>query len=255
MENKVVLAIGGSDPSGGAGIQADIHTFMDNGVSGIFAITAVTAQNDEELLSIHPTPADVLTQQLATACKGRDVAAVKIGMIATKSNAQALAWFLRRLSPNHVVIDPVLHSSSGAALIEPDGYTFLRQRLLPLASVITPNLSEASALAGMNVSGLEGMRTAAAIIHKEAMKLGGGVRKEMAVIVKGGHLDGDAVDVLFDGSEYHSFTANRIDGISPRGTGCRFASAIAASLAKGANLLDAVRTAKDYLTGYISGGG
>ena len=147
MENKVVLAIGGSDPSGGAGIQADIHTFRDNGVSGIFAITAVTAQNDEELLSIHPTPADLLTQQLATACKGRKVAAVKIGMIATKSNAQALAWFLRSLAPNHVVIDPVLHSSSGVALIEPDGYTFLRQRLLPLASVITPNLSEASAIA------------------------------------------------------------------------------------------------------------
>ncbi len=163
--------------------------------------------------------------------------------------------FFEGLAPNHVVIDPFLHSSSGAALIEPDGYTFLRQRLLPLASVITPNLSEASALAGMNVSGLEGMRTAAAIIHNDAMNLGGGVRKEIAVIVKGGHLDGDAVDVLFDGSEYHSFTANRIDGISPRGTGCRFASAIAASLAKGANLLDAVRTAKDYLTGYISGGG
>jgi len=252
MIKKVVLAIGGSDPSGGAGIQADLNTFLDHDVDGIFSVTAVTAQNDEEVLSIHPTPADVLTQQLSTACKGRDVAAVKIGMIATKSNVQAIAWFLRHAGIPEVIIDPVLHSSSGAALLEADAFTTFRQRLLPLATVITPNLSEASALAGMQVASLETMRKAAEIIHREAVRLKGSMSSPLTVIVKGGHLEGEAVDVLFDGKEYHSFTAQRIHGKSPRGTGCRFAAAIAANLANGVELHDSVGKAKDYLTGYIS---
>lgn len=251
MAKNVVLAIGGSDPSGGAGIQADLGTFVDHGVAGIFAITAVTAQNDEEILAIHPTPADILTQQISTACKGREVSTVKIGMVATKANIQAIAWFLRRARPRHVVIDPVLHSSSGAALLEADAYTFYRQRLLPLATVITPNLSEASALAGMQVASLETMRKAAEVIHREAVRLRGQVGQDLSVIVKGGHLHGDAVDVLFDGKEYHSFSAKRIPGRSPRGTGCRFAASIAAHLAGGKTILAATSEAKDYLTKYI----
>ncbi|MBT3181295.1 MAG: bifunctional hydroxymethylpyrimidine kinase/phosphomethylpyrimidine kinase [Deltaproteobacteria bacterium] len=251
MSKKVVLAIGGSDPSGGAGIQADLATFMDHGVSGIFAVTAVTAQNDEELLAIHPTPADILTQQISTACKNNDVGAAKIGMIATMANTQAITWFLRRAKLQHVVVDPVLHSSSGASLLEADAYSFYRQRLLPFASVITPNLSEASALAGMQVASLETMRTAAEVIHREASRLKGPLKGDLAVVVKGGHLDGDAVDVLFDGKEYHSFTEKRVSGRSPRGTGCRFASAIAANLANGKEIVEAVSDAKDYLTEYI----
>ncbi|MFA4873997.1 MAG: bifunctional hydroxymethylpyrimidine kinase/phosphomethylpyrimidine kinase [bacterium] len=248
---RVVLAIAGSDPSGGAGVQADLRTFADLGVEGISAITAITAHDDEHALSIHPTPADVLTQQLSTACKGRELAAVKIGMVATKANVRAIAWFLKRVDAPHVVVDPVLHSSSGTSLLEADALPFYRQQLLTLATVITPNIPEASALAGMQVAGLDTMQKAAEIIHRETIRLREGITKPLAVIVKGGHLAGDAVDVLFDGEKYHSFTAQRITGKSPRGTGCRFASAIAAHLAKGESLATAISRAKDYLVWYI----
>lgn len=246
---KVVLAVGGSDPSGGAGIQADQKTLLDHGVNSIFAVTAVTAQNDEEILSIHTTPADILTQQLSTACKGKEVSAVKIGMVYSRANVQALAWFIKRLNANHVVVDPVLHSSSGAALLEPDAYAVFRQRLLPLATVITPNISEASILAGMQVASLETMKTSAEVIHREAIRHG--AQKKIAVIVKGGHLDGDPIDVLFDGKEFHVLTAKRIHGRSPRGTGCRFASALAANLSAGFSIMESATKAKEYLTKYI----
>ncbi len=248
-KDKVVLAVGGSDPSGGAGVQADQTTLLDHKVPAIFAITAVTAQNDEEILSIHPTPADVLTQQLSTACKGKCVAAVKIGMVYTKANVQALSWFLKSLNSENVVIDPVLHSSSGAALLESDALAFFRQRLLPLATVITPNLSEASILAGMQVATLETMRTAAEVIHREAMRHG--ATRKLSVAVKGGHLDGDALDVIFDGKDFHVLSAKRVPGRSPRGTGCRFASAMAANLALGLDALDAAAKAKEYMSRYI----
>lgn len=249
--SKFVLTIAGSDPSGGAGVQADLKTLEDLGVASISAITAITAQNDDLVLSIHPTPADVLTQQISTACKGKEIAAVKIGMVATKANARAIAWFLKRIDVLHIVIDPVLHSSSGTPLLESNAFNFYRQQLLPLATVITPNLAEASTLAGMQVAGLDTMRTAASAIHREMVQLRGSLVRPFAVIVKGGHLEGDAIDVLFDGEKYHSFPASRI-AANPRGTGCRFASAIAANLAKGENLVTAVARAKDYLAWYIT---
>jgi len=252
MDSKrEVLAIGGSDPSGGARVQADIKTLDDIGLAGISAITAITAQNDDQVLAIHPTPADVLTQQLSTACSGKKLSAVKIGMVATKANARAIAWFLKHMDAPHIVIDPILHSSSGTSLLEADALPFYRQHLLPLATVITPNIPEASALAGMQIAGLDAMRKACEIIHRDTIKLRDKIEKPLAVIVKGGHLEGDAIDVLFDGEKYHSFTASRITGTSPRGTGCRFASAIAAHLAKGETLLTAVNRAKDYMAWYI----
>ena len=248
---KVVLAIGGSDPSGGAGVQADLKTLSALGVMGISAITAITAQNEEDVLAIHPTPADVLTQQISTASKGKQIDAVKIGMVATKANARAIAWFLRRTEIANVVIDPVLHSSTGRALLEANALPFYRQQLLPLASVITPNLDEAQALAGMQVAGLDTMRKAAEVIHGDVARLRGAAKNPLAVLIKGGHLEGDAVDVLFDGEKFHSFPAPRIYGMSPRGTGCRFASAIAVHLAKGENLVTAIARAKEYLARYI----
>jgi len=248
---RVVLAIAGSDPSGGAGVQADLRTFGDLGVAGISAITAITAQDDEHVLAIHPTPADVLTQQLSSACRDKEVAAVKVGMVATKANARAMAWFLKHLDTPHIVIDPVLHSSSGTPLLESEALPLYKQQLLPLATVITPNIPEAGALAGMQVAGLETMRTAAETIHTEVSRLRGGMKKPLAVIVKGGHLSGDATDVLYDGEKYHSFSAPRIEGRSPRGTGCRFAAAIAAQLAKGESLHTAISRAKEYLAWYI----
>jgi len=250
-DKRTVLAIAGSDPSGGAGVQADLKTLADLGVDGISAITAITAQDDERVIAIHPTPADVLTQQLATACKGHDIASVKIGMVATKSNARAIAWFLRGMEVRDIVIDPILHSSSGAQLLEANALPLYKQQLLPLATVVTPNIAEASALAGMQVASLDTMSKAAETIYHDIVKMRGAIHKPLAVIVKGGHLKGDAVDVLFDGEKYHSFSAPRIEGASPRGTGCRFASAIAAQLAKGENLIAAVNRAKEYMAWYI----
>ncbi len=248
---RVVLAIAGSDPSGGAGVQADLRTLSDLGLEGISAITAITAQDDEQVLAIHPTPADVLTQQLATATRDRELAAVKIGMVGTKANARAICWFLKRLEGTPIVLDPVMNSSSGTPLIEAEALQLYRQQLMPLATVLTPNLPEASVFAGMQVANLETMRKAAEVIHREMVSLRDGLIKPLYVIVKGGHLEGDAVDVLFDGEKYHSFTAPRIPGRPPRGTGCRFASAIAAHLAKGENILTAVSRAKEYLAWYI----
>lgn len=245
-----VLVIAGSDPSGKAGVLADLAVLANLGVDGVSAVTAVAVQNDDEVLAIHPTPADVLTQQIAAATKGKKLAAVKIGMVATRANARAIAWFLRRAAPPHVVIDPVLHASSGAPLLDANALPLYRQRLLPLATVLTPNLAEASALAGMQVAGLDTMRSAALAIHQELAELSGNAHR-MALVVKGGHLEGEAVDLLFDGMTFHEFSAARIPA-NPRGTGCRFASAIAALLAKGEPIIAAVPKAKAYLAGYLS---
>ena len=250
--DRVVLTIAGSDPSGGAGVQADLQTFAHFNVIGLSAITAITAQNEELVLAIHPTPADILTQQLSTACKGKNLDAIKIGMVATQANVKAIAWFLHHTPVKNVVIDPVLHSSSGTPLLETKAYAIYRQQLLPLASVITPNLMEAGVLAGMQVASLDTMRRAAETIYQETARLSGGKERPLTVLIKGGHLEGDAVDVLYDGEKYFSFPAKRIPGPSPRGTGCRFSSAIAACLALGDDISTAIKKAKEYLADYIS---
>ncbi len=251
-DHKIVLAIAGSDPSGGAGAQADLRVLSDMGVKGVSAITAITAQDDESVLAIHPTSADILTQQLSTACKGAVPDAIKIGMVATQTNVRAIIWFLGHTKSAHVVIDPVLHSSTGTPLLETKALAMYRQQLLPFATVITPNLMEASVLAGMQVNTIETMTTAAKNIHGDTIKLRGASDKPLAVVIKGGHLEGDAVDVLFDGQEVRTFAAPRIAGPSPRGTGCRFSSAIAARLALGDDIGAAVSAAKGYLSAYIS---
>ncbi len=250
---KTVLTIAGSDPSGGAGVQADLQTLAHFGVTGLSAITAITAQNAEAVLAIHPTPADVLTQQLSTACKGVNLDAIKIGMVATQANVKALVWFLHHTPSDQIVIDPVFHSSSGTPLLETKALAIFKQQLLPLATVITPNLQEAGVLAGMQVASLDTMRRAAETIHLETMRFRGDIEKPLALLIKGGHLEGDAVDVLYDGEKYFSFPAKRIAGPSPRGTGCRFSSAIAACLALGDDLQTSIRKAKEYLANYIAG--
>lgn len=251
-QKPTVLTIAGSDPSGGAGAQADLRVFSDMGVKGLSTITAITAQDDEEVLAIHPTRTDILTQQLSTACKKEEPDVIKIGMVATQANVRAIVWFLGHTKAKQIVIDPVLHSSSGTPLLEAKATAQYRQQLLPMATVITPNLLEAQVLAGMQVNSVETMETAARTIHSEIIKLRGSHDRPLCIVVKGGHLPGDAVDVLFDGKEIKKFTANRIIGRSPRGTGCRFASAIAARLALGDDIVAAVGAAKEYLANYIS---
>lgn len=250
---KHVLIIAGSDPSGGAGVQADLTTLKDFGVPAIFAITALTAQNDEKVLQIHPTPADILTQQLSAACEGKEIGAVKIGMIASLANVHALIWFLRLKKFEQVVIDPILHSSSGFSLLEKKATDIFRQQLLPLATVVTPNLPEASSFIGSRIYNEATQREAAQKIHEEIHSFRGGrwPDKPLAVIVKGGHLQNEATDILYDGKTFEIFRAEKIPGRSPRGTGCRFSSAIAGGLNQGQPLKEAVQKAKDYLIEYI----
>ncbi len=249
-----VLTVAGSDPSGGAGLQADLYTFHDFGCRGHSVVTAITAQTNDKVLGVWPTPGDVLTQQLSTAAAGGvELAAVKIGMLATASNVWAMIWFLKSRKHGHVVIDPLLHSSSGLPLLDKQAIPIFQQQLLPYATVITPNIPEAMALAGMQVANTEGMEVAAKVIYDETYKLRGGGDKPLVVVIKGGHLKGDPIDVIYDGQKHERLFGERLPG-GIHGSGCRFSSAVAASLAKGLTMLDAIATAKDYVTGLIAKG-
>ncbi len=252
------LTIAGSDPSGGAGIQADIKTFEAFGVRGLSVITAITAQTEESVLGVYPLPADQLTQQLAAAAKSEKIDAVKIGMIGSAANVRAIRFFLRSVKIPHVIIDPVFTSTSGMPLLEPHGLKYLKEELLPIATVVTPNLDEAQVLTGMRLWNIGTMKEAARIIHAEAcslssppLKKGGKGEFGLSVLIKGGHLTGDSIDILFDGINYVEFPAKRISGKIKHGTGCRLSSALAACLAKGMPLQDAVKEAKRFVEEYI----
>lgn len=248
-ELPLVLTIAGSDPTGKAGSQADLETFAAvGGVRGISAVTAITATERKQLV-IHPTPADVLTQQISTACKSELPRAIKIGLVGTQSNIRVLNWFLKRKPAADVVIDPILHSSSGFPLLESKAYTFYRQQLLPFASVITPNIREAEALAGMNINSVEAMTQAAKVLHQELTKLSGDEGRRL-IFVKGGHLPGDPVDILFDGKDVLSFAGKRIHH-GARGTGCRFSAALTAYLAQGLQPVQAINQARKYILEYM----
>lgn len=249
-----VLLIGGSDPSGGAGIQADLEVLRDLGQPALSCITALTAQNERRVLQIHPTPTDLLTQQLAAACEGKEIAAVKIGMVAERTNVRAIAWFLRGRGYPNIVIDPVLESSSGTPLLEKEAMTVFRKELLPLAHVLTPNIPEAMQLVGSRIFDTATQEKAARQIYEEihSLRREKDLSKPFAVVVKGGHRADEAVDVLYDGNSLVSFVAPRVVGVNKRGTGCRFASAIACGLASGHDLPTSIREAKAFLGKYIS---
>ncbi len=258
-----VLTIAGSDPSGGAGVQADIKTFEAFGVKSLSVITAITAQTEESVTGVYPVPADQLTQQLASAARQEKIDAVKIGMIGSAANVRAIRFFLHSARIPHIIIDPVLASTSGMPLLEPHGLKYLKDELIPLATVVTPNLDEAGVLTGMRLWNLGTMKEAARIIHADACSLkkerssplekGGEGGFGLSVLIKGGHLTGDSVDVLFDGVNYVEFPAKRIVGKPRHGTGCRLSSAIAACLANGLPLQEAVKKAKKFVEDYISG--
>jgi hydroxymethylpyrimidine/phosphomethylpyrimidine kinase len=236
---KVALTVAGSDSGGGAGIQADLKTFAAHGVHGTSAITAVTAQNSVAVVDyVALEPAMVVAQIMAVA-GDMPVAAVKTGMLANAAIVEAVASTVERLGVRNLVVDPVMVAKGGDRLLDPSAERAYLERLLPLALVVTPNLMETGALLGRPVETLDQMREAARALRAHGPR---------AVLVKGGHLAGDAIDVLCDAEGLLELPAPRIDTPNTHGTGCTYSAAIASRLALGASLRDAVRGAKEYVT-------
>lgn len=243
---KTALTIAGSDSGGGAGIQADLKTFAAHGIFGTSAITAITAQNTVGVAAVHVLPADLVTAQIEAVASDIHVSATKIGMLATAAIVESVAAAIAELQLPLVVVDPVMIAKSGDRLLDEDAVAAIRQELLPRSLVVTPNIPEAEALAGRPIASLDDRKDAA----RRIQKLG-----PSAVVVKGGHGDGpELVDLLFDGREFHEFKTARIDTRNTHGTGCTFASAIAAHLAVGNRLVDAVGSAQAYVAGAIRHG-
>ena len=239
------LTIAGSDSGGGAGIQADLKTFSAFRVFGMSVITAVTAQNSLGVQGVESLPPAFVAQQLRSVLSDFGADAAKCGMLATAPIIEAVAATLAEHPIEKLVVDPVMVAKSGDALLRPDAARSLIERILPLALVVTPNLPEAEALAGIPVSDRKEMEEAARRIHALGPRY---------VLVKGGHLKGDAVDLLWNGRELRDFSAPRVDSPNTHGTGCTFSAAIAAGLARGQAIPDAIREAKAYVTKAIAEG-
>ncbi len=239
---KKILIIAGSDSGAGAGIQADIRTVAAFGAYATTAITAVTAQNTAGVRGVHNIPPNMIGMQVDAVLEDIGADAVKTGMLSTAPAVRTVASALARHGAHPVVVDPVMVSESGHRLLDPDAVDALTGDLLSLAALVTPNLAEAAVLVGRPVTTVDDMKRAARSI------LGLGPR---AVLVKGGHLEGDPVDVLLDGDGYLVLTTDRVPGDGSHGTGCTFASAIASLLALGWSLRDAVVEAKAFLTDAI----
>jgi hydroxymethylpyrimidine/phosphomethylpyrimidine kinase len=240
---RTALTIAGSDSGGGAGLQADLKTFAAHGVYGLTAITAVTAQDTQRVASVLPLPPALVAEQIDLVVADFGPIATKIGMLATSAIVDAVAAAVERHRLRNVVLDTVMIAKGGASLLDDDAIEVMRARLLPLASVITPNIFEAERLTGRKIAGVADMREAARTLAA------GGAR---AAVVKGGHLDGPAVDVFFDGETVVELSAERIATRHTHGTGCTFSSAIAARLALGDDLRAAVENAKAYVTRAIA---
>jgi hydroxymethylpyrimidine/phosphomethylpyrimidine kinase len=235
------LSVAGSDSGGGAGIQADLKTFSALGVYGMTAITAVTVQNTKGVSGYEALSPTTVGEQIRAVVSDIGVDAAKTGMLATSAIVEAVADALGETGVPNLVVDPVFVSKHGHALLEEDAVRALRDRVLPLAALVTPNLPEAAGLAGFEVSTRDLMQDVAEVI----IAMGPG-----AVLVKGGHLAGatDADDLFFDGERMEWISGERIDTTNTHGTGCTLSSAIAAHLARGAELPEAVRAGKAFVT-------
>lgn len=234
----IVLTIAGFDPSCGAGIAADLKTFAAHNCYGLAAVTALTVQNTQGVKSTHVTPAATLRAQLEALLEDSSIAAVKIGMLGNRANAAVVAEFLERAQPVNIVLDPVCRAQSGGAdLIDAAGLKFIVEDLMKRATVITPNVPEAERMTGMEIKDLAGMEAAA----RRLVEMGA-----RAVVVKGGHME-KAIDVLFDGTAIEHFGGDKVKSPNTHGSGCTFASAVAAQLANGRGLREAVLLAKAYV--------
>jgi hydroxymethylpyrimidine/phosphomethylpyrimidine kinase len=240
----IALTIAGSDSSGGAGIQADLKTFSALQVYGASVITALTAQNTLGVEAVHVVPPDIVGAQMRVVAADLKVGAIKIGMLATSAVIEAVAEGLQDFAGVPVILDPVMVAASGYPLLDADAVATLRSTLMPVATLITPNLAEAASLLGQPLARNEYEMAVQALKLREA--------GANAVLIKGGHAEGaTAVDILFEGMEPVSFEAPRAETSNTHGTGCSLSAAIAAEFAKGAPLAAAVKTAKAYVTGAI----
>lgn len=239
---KTALTIAGSDCSGGAGVQADLKTMSALGVFGMSVIVSVVAENTARVLSIEDISPKVIADQIDAVFEDIPPDAVKVGMLSTPACMEAVAAGLKKYRPRHIVIDPVMYAKNGSPLMQESAISALRSTVLPLATLLTPNIPEAEKLAGMEISSEADMREAA----RRIQALG-----PQNVLVKGGHAQGEARDILLCGEDFHVFASRRIPTKNTHGTGCTLSSAIAAYLARGEALPEAVRKAKEYVTGAI----
>mgnify|MGYP002575103458 FL=1 len=242
---KTVLTIAGSDSGGGAGIQADIKTIMANGCYAMSAITALTAQNTMGVTGIQETTPEMLALQLDAVFTDIRPDAIKIGMVASEKLIRVIADKLKEYQAEHVVVDTVMVSTSGHRLIDEDAIGALKECLLPIAEVITPNIPEAEILAGMMIRDEQDMVRAAEKISEVY---------GCAVLCKGGHSINDANDVLYSDGKVNWYYGKRIDNPNTHGTGCTLSSAIASNLAKGYKIDEAIKNAKDYISGALADG-
>lgn len=233
------MTIAGSDSGGGAGIQADLKTFQALGVYGTSALTAITAQNTLGVRAVHEIPTSMVADQIDAIVEDIGVDAAKTGMLSSADIIATVADRIRHWRLELLVVDPVMVAKSGHRLLREDAVQAMIRDLVPLAMVLTPNLPEAAVLVGRAVDTDDEIRDAARAIVDMGAR---------AVVMKGGHRHGDAVDLLFDGQAFHTFASERIDTPNTHGTGCTLSAAIAASLADGMPLVDAVGAAKRYLT-------
>ena len=243
MKMKTALTIAGSDCSGGAGIQADMKTMTMNGVYAMSAITALTAQNTTGVRAIQESTPDFLKQQIDAVFEDIYPDAVKIGMVASSELIRVITERLRYHDAKNIVVDPVMVATSGSALMKNDAVQTLIEELLPLSTLVTPNIPEAQVLSALTIESKENMIAAAKQI---------GERYHCAVLLKGGHSINDANDLLYANGELVWFEGKRINNPNTHGTGCTLSSAIASNLAKGFPLAESVQRAKDYISGALA---
>ena len=243
MKMKTALTIAGSDCSGGAGIQADIKTMTMNGVYAMSAVTALTAQNTTGVRAIQESTPEFLKQQIDAVFEDIFPDSVKIGMVSSSELICVIAERLKYHKTKNIVVDPVMVATSGSTLMKTDAVKTLIDKLLPIATLVTPNIPEAEVLSGLSIENKEDMQKTAKII---------GDAHGCAVLLKGGHNINDANDLLYANGEYYWFEGKRIDNLNTHGTGCTLSSAIASNLAKDFTLTESVQRAKEYLAGALS---
>lgn len=236
---KNVLTIAGSDCSGGAGIQADIKTFSALGTFGMSVITSVVAENTMRVISVHNVPVNIIKEQIDAVFEDISVEGVKVGMLNDVDTMRAVAEKIKEYNPKNVIIDPVMIAKGGHALMQHEALDMLKNTIIPCAFLLTPNIPEAEAIIGKKINNVDDMKDAAMLIHK----LGA-----VNVLVKGGHLEGDALDILYSNGEFYTFSTKRINTKNTHGTGCTLSSAITAFVAKGYSVTQAVESAKAYVT-------